>query len=90
MFWANDLILAFGITTVAIAIVVSLACYVWTVTTNNQPPWQRGTYHARFTAIRYSSDVAHRASGCEPAGPKYLPFCWPRSRRNALALFPRL
>ena len=29
MFWFNDLVLAFGITGVAIAIVVSMACYVW-------------------------------------------------------------
>jgi hypothetical protein len=29
MFWANDLVLAFGITAAAIAIIVSVACYVW-------------------------------------------------------------
>jgi hypothetical protein len=29
MFWANDLFLAFGITAAAIAIIVSVACYVW-------------------------------------------------------------
>jgi hypothetical protein len=83
MFWANDLILAFGITTVAIAIVVSVACYVWSVTTKSSAHVVTNSDQIQFTAMRYSSDATHRVfshevpSGREPAGttPKYLPLC---------------